>query len=675
MRARTNADTRTAGRLMLALLTASLLGCVGQISDDPFQLTDMPSEVPNVPPASSPVPHESPAPIDRVLTGPQLYAQHCAGCHGALEASPKRGKSAAQIRDAIATVVAMQPLRLLSDADVVKIEAALQTQQSIVQCHKPALRGASRHGTRRLTRSELDATLATIVPAYWKFQDRVRDLPELDEMSEIDRFDALHSKAQVMQWSQVVSDIGEGLAANPDWRQPMAGCFAADTVDEACWRTVFTDYGKKVFRRPVSVDEANRLTAMVKDLPTAEGVYLAAHLLFRSPDLLFHIETGTREEGERVRLSSYEVANRISYGVVGAPPDAELLAAAAADGLQDVPAVQAHVERLIGLPAAKQKLRAFFAEWLQLSHVARPHTLYLDWILKLGLSGGLETHYQQEIYDYLFHVIWTQKGTFRDLMTAPIAFPRFEGIYFGEGINKPYSALAGIYGNDKFSGFTPEKQEPMAFPAPNHPGLAMRAGFLSGGRFETSPILRGVFVLRRLLCESLPSPDFTVVNERLDIVGAFDHAQTPNHVIVSKSTDSPQCVSCHAKINPVGFALEAFDSVGRSRTNELVYDTTNLFKGPVANHPLPYPIAGLQLDDGPVRSVATPLDLAGALGDSAKARACMSIYLLRHLERRVETVNDGCALHDATQVLAENEPVLNLFVRSVANEDIFWRGR
>jgi hypothetical protein len=641
--------------------------------------SDSPADNPAEPGSDTEDPAREPATTAEAplsLTGAQLYALHCSGCHGDLASSKKLGRVAAEIRGAISGVDAMRPLSALSEEDIAKIERVLQTQESIVQCRDPAQRGRSRHGVRRLTRPEIDASLGAVLPAYWLIQNQVRDLPELDEMSEVDRYDPFHSIAQARQWALVVSEIGEHLAKNPSFRAGIAPCFGADTIDENCWQQVFTSYGKRVFRRPVSDDEAGRLAQSVKNLPSAEAIFLTAHLLFRAPDFLFHIETGIREEGERVRLSSHEVANRISFATIGGPPDSALLAAADADGLQKLADVDAQVRRLIELPAARVKLTQFFNEWLQLSHIAQPHTLYLDWILKLGLAGGTETIYKQEIQDFLSHIIWKEKGTFAELMTRPIAFPRFQGLYYGEGINQPFSALAGIYGNDKFSGFSPENApEPTAFPAPNHPGLAMRAGFLSGGRFETSPILRGVFVLRRLLCETLPSPDFNIVNTRLDIVGAFDHTTTPNFEIVNKSTAAPECATCHSKINPVGFAFEAFDSVGRPRSEERVYDLTNLFQGPVAAHPLPYPVEGLQFNEGAARVVSAPQDLADELAKSAKARACMSIYFLRHLERRPETVQDGCALSEAVKSLSEGEPVLNLFVRSIANEDIFWRGR
>ncbi len=663
------------GTLVLALL----MGCSGELGEENLDPTDLSANPPqSATPGTGTTPSSSPAAAGGLegaaLSGEELYAQRCASCHGALQVSQKRGKSAAQIRDALTSVSAMQAIKL-SDEEIVKLEAVLQTQESIVKCRAPELRGGARASVRRLTRAEIDASLTGLVPGYWTIQPKVRDLPELDEMSEVSRFDTLHSKSQVRQWADIVSDIGDGLVQNPGWRAQLAPCLQADTIDGSCWRTLFTDFGKKVFRRPVGSDEANRLAAMVEALPTANAVYLAAHLLFRAPDFLLHIETGTREEGPRVRLSSYEIANRIAFAITGAPPDATLIAEADKDALQTLPAVEAQVRRLIDLPIAKAKLQTFFAEWLQLSHVARPNTLYLDFVLKLGLSGGLEALYAREIDDYLLHMIWKEKGTFSDLMTRPIAFPRYQGIWYGDNINKPYSALAGIYGDDKFSGFTPDMQaEPDPFPAPNHPGLAMRAGFLSGGRFESSPILRGVFVLRRLLCETLPSPDFNVVNSRLNIVGAFDHTKLANFDIVNMSTASPECSSCHSKINPVGFAMEAFDMVGRARSKELVYDQTNLFQGSVAEHDLPYPVVGLNLDDDPT-TVNSPQDLANALAASSKARACMSIYLLRHLERRAETVNDGCALSEAVKTLADNEPVLNLFVRSVANEDIFWRGK
>lgn len=74
-----------------------------------------------------------------------------------------------------------------------------------------------------------------------------------------------------------------------------------------------------------------------------DTLYASVHLLLRSPAFLFHFEVGgSQEESTRVKLTDYEVANRISYGLVGGPPDNELFAAAEAGQLKTLAQVQSH---------------------------------------------------------------------------------------------------------------------------------------------------------------------------------------------------------------------------------------------------------------------------------------------------------------------------------------------
>jgi hypothetical protein len=90
-------------------------------------------------------------------------------------------------------------------------------------------------------------------------------------------------------------------------------------------------------------------------------------------------------------------------------------------------------------------------------------------------------------------------------------------------------------------------------------------------------------------------------------------------------------------------------------------------------HPLPGPVSGLALGAGLPTTFASPLELADAVASSEPARDCMSAFMLRNIEQRRETELDQCALDETAAVLAEDRPALDAFVKSVANEDIFWR--
>lgn len=324
--------------------------------------------------------------------------------------------------------------------------------------------------------------------------------------------------------------------------------------------------------------------------------------------------------------------------------------------------------------AGKEKLYSFFNEWLQLNQIPIPSAQYIDWIKDMGGNGNMNSFYAKEIQDYMDYIVWRKKGTFNDLITAEVSFPRFHGLFYSKG-SQPFSSLSAVYNGDMFSGFTPERQtEANVYPAPNNPGLLTRAGFLAGPELTTTPIHRGVFVQPRILFEPLPSPDFTEVNQRVDALN-LDPKAYPNHHIVSQKTSGNSCASFHAKINTMRFAFENFDMLGQKRNKEYVYDMNHFChgkKGVVAEHNIESFVRNVVIVDKTV-SVSGAADLGRPISSSTAAQECLPKFYLRHLERRKESAGDSCGISEASKVLKDNGTVFDMFVRTIANEDIFWR--
>ncbi len=609
-----------------------------------------------------------------VLDGSALYTNNCAGCHGPLATSQKLNKTAAQINNALSTVPAMAGLKPVITADMSEaISKALATSVTTASCISPSLRGLSKQGTRRLNRYELELTMRDVLPIQWDYTETFANYPEVEEVDEISKFDVLYSKDQAAVWAKEVDRLADYVIKNPDQRGFGGQCFQQSNVTADCWTTFFRDYGRKVYRRPLSTDETTFLTNSVKNLSTNDGIYQAMHMLFRSPDFLFHFETGVSDDGIRVRLTDHEVANRIAYTITGAPPDSTLASAADRGELKTVLQAEAQAKRLVETKRAKEKLRRFFADWLQISKVQKPVDFIADWMNGLGHSDGWDTWYRIEIYEYVTHVIWKERGTFKDLMTRQIAFPR------GSAMSQIYTGAKTNFNSELVYAHTWQDHASVPYSAPNNPGLALRAGLLASGRMATSPILRGAYVLRRLLCEDLPSPDFSIVTQRMDATGPLDPAVLPTYDIVTKLTSSGTCLTCHSKINPMGFALEGYDQLGQLRSKQPVYDQVNFYShnpvGIAAMHPLPYPVANLSFDKDKVVTVNAGKEFADNLAASTKAKTCMATHILRNYERRKETPNDGCALAEVLQTMDADKSILDVFVKSIANEDVFWRGK
>jgi hypothetical protein len=531
---------------------------------------------------------------------------------------------------------------------------------------------------RRLTRAEIKASLDSVWPNPLTLRPYLASYPDSEEMEDVTSFDPLFSKAQALEWSYVVDAMVGAVFAERMQVKLGGTCFQQNVISDICWNDFFTNYGRKVFRRPVLAAEAARLTSYVKRSPNStEAIRMAINLLFRSPDFLFHLELGATQEALRVRLTDYEVANRISFATTGAPPDLALSAAADNGQLKTIAQLDAQARRLIQTSQGRQHTNKYYSDWLQLSRIHSPNRDLQDLVLGVRVDN-LDKAYGKEIMDYVNYITWKMNGTFSDLMTRPIAFPRQSGILIKAEGMPPYSALAGVYGNSILNraGFIPEGvNDPDPIAAPDHPGLLMRAGFLAASRFSSDPIARGVFALRQLLCDPLPTPDFSVINARLDELEPLDPLTMANHQIVSKKTSPVSCMSCHSRINPLGFSLEGFDPLGKPRPVERVYDMRQFYKpnrGVVATHALPLPV--LQVDvGGSVVTIANGAALSNALATSKVAQRCMATFALRHFDRRKENIGDSCSLSEAAQTLERGQPLVDMFVRSIANEDTFWR--
>jgi hypothetical protein len=527
---------------------------------------------------------------------------------------------------------------------------------AVTDCADTSQRGLAYPAVRRLSLAEIKAVLAEVYAPYGlgPAHEDLNAFPELPEMSDVQEHTADFSVGQLRAWSVFVDAMQQRYDQNSAVAIRFAGaCAMQSPVADGCWSDLISQYGRALFRRPLADREREPLLGRVRGLTLRGGLPHVVGELLRAPDFLFHIELGTRTEGQHVRLSSHEVANRIAFATQGMAPDQPLREAAEQDALQTLEQVRSHTRRLVEDPKARTKLQGFFAEWFGFSHMKSPDYTYVN--ARLDLRGGatVKQLMTAELVEFAQHVIWREHGTFRDLLTRRIAFPRSE-------------LMQTVFGTDTF--LAQDQHEPLE--VQHHAGIAVRPGMMLNAAWETTPILRGAFVLNRLLCEEIPPPDFTQVAARFDSLGELDPVRLANFEITERLTEAEPCFTCHEKINPVGFIYEGFDPIGIPRTEQKVWKN---FYELATTHPIPLPVNDVVIEDGLPTSFGSPLELADALAGSDKLRGCMSKYLFRHLQRRAETAADRCAIEETTELLRNDQPVLDMFVHAIANEDIFWR--
>jgi hypothetical protein len=354
-------------------------------------------------------------------------------------------------------------------------------------------------------------------------------------------------------------------------------------------------------------------------------------------------------DGDRVGIDDHAVAARIAYAITGTAPDALLLEAADAGELQTLEQARAHAVRLMDAPEARRQLGAVLDAWLDLHAVPDPYVFIAE---RAGIDGaGLGEEARQELLEYVTWQVLDRESLVPDLMTERVGFPRSE-------------RLAQLYGTEVVSGDDPVQLEQ------GHGGLLLRLAPLLSGQRGSSPILRGVYVRKRLLCDELPSPDFTIVQERTEELEHSDPVKMSTREIVTEITSPETCQACHVKINPIGFAMEGFGPLAEPRDEEIVV-------GPegqeLARHPIDTSSHDPNIEDGGPTVLDGSDDLNLALSSSGKVYACIAERLYTHGRMRPMVDADGCALSEVETALRQGLSVKEAWVRAVVNEDLFWR--
>jgi hypothetical protein len=364
--------------------------------------------------------------------------------------------------------------------------------------------------------------------------------------------------------------LAGSLARDTARRQRVVGCAPTGATDEACLRTFITNFGRRVFRRPLSVEEVNLYAGVGKNAMTVladfwRGVdYVLAGFL-QSPNFLYRTEIGVADAsapGGRV-LDPYELASRLSYLLWATTPDDALLDAAAASSLSTPAGLQQQAERLLASPRLQDTIVDVFSQMLRLAELdtlSQSPTLFSQ-VASPTLGASMRTETQNVLRD-----MFARNGDYRELFTTTQTSLNAE--------------LASLYGVPAPTG---TQFAPTTLPA-NGP----RAGYLGQASFlalnahpdGTSPTLRGKFIVETLLCNSIPPPPNDVVTEIPD----QDKSKTKREQLQIHQA-LPSCAACHTRMDPLGLALEHFDGIGAYRETDrgMALDVTGTLGGMTFN--------------------------------------------------------------------------------------------
>lgn len=404
------------------------------------------------------------------------------------------------------------------------------------------------------------------------------------------------------------------------WDRPMAEVLGA--------------FASRAFRRPATKAEVDGLVALTQKVksrrgPVEEGVRLGVTAILASPSFLFRVEPSTA--GVRA-LNAYEVATRLSYFLWSTMPDSRLFELSKSGKLTDPKVLDAEVDRMLLDPKAAALAENFAMQWLELRKLAAATP---DPSLFPSFDDRLRSDMAEETQRF-FRTMVSEDRSVLEFLDADWTI-----------LNGPLAKLYGI------SGIEGREFRRVKLSGSDRGGILTHASVLTvtSNPNRTSPVKRGKWVLENLLGSPPPPPPpgagtlaeagdavrGKTVRERLEL-----HRKDPN------------CASCHARMDPIGFGLESFDPIGRRRAQD----------------------EGAPIDDAGVLTDGTrfkgPAELRRILlGRKSDFVRCLSEKLMTYALGRGPTSDDAQTLDRITATLSKNDYRFSVLIKAIVRSDAF----
>ena len=419
----------------------------------------------------------------------------------------------------------------------------------------------------------------------------------------------------------------------------LLSCDPATDGDLACARMLVADVGPQLYRRPLTDEETAAYDALVEwvleEGDLAEAAALAIETMLQSPSFLYRIEPARTEP---TPLDGWALASRLSFYLWQEGPDEELWRAASAGELDTPEALLAQARRMLDDPRADRTLAAFHREWMGASEVeqaGRTDPAFTDEIAR---------DMRRETELFAVRVVREDDALLSTLLTSE------------RSVLTPL--LADYYGlaHPTGSGTAP-------IDVPDRPGLLSTGAVLVAHASETftRPVHRGVFIRKNVLCHDLPPPDPTVVAMAQEAAAELPETLTDRERL-SALTEGPGCINCHSLVNPIGYAFERFDAIGRWREAD---DEGRPIdgRGELAG------AGGYETDVDGAFDGAPELTSRFAMSDTV-AR-CVTTQWLRYALGREEEDADATSIASAHEVFRETGYDLRELIVAVVATDAF----
>ncbi|MEY4641704.1 MAG: hypothetical protein RLZZ227_1698 [Pseudomonadota bacterium] len=450
-----------------------------------------------------------------------------------------------------------------------------------------------------------------------------RSMAESDERVSIPAMEGGQDRIHAVHALQVRGPLEVTGMANSASREKVFVCYPRETAEEsACAEQILSNIATRAFRRPATEEDISQLMAFYErsrqrgDFEV--GIRDALSAVLVSPHFIYRAEEGLFDQ-ESKAISDFELASRLSFFLWSSLPDEELLNLANEGKLSDPAVMKAQVSRMLADDRAKTLSEDFAGQWLNLAKLE-----------EITPNGGLFRHasrsldprpmFKEELNLFIDSILRSDQPVTK-LLDADYTY-----------LNE---RLAMHYGIEDIKGSRFRK---VTLADPTRHGLLGKGAILmlTANPNRTAPVLRGAWILDRILgappADPPPGVDTNLENEA---------GQAPKTVRerLAQHAANPSCFSCHGVMDPLGLALENFDTVGQFRAVDPETLTAIDSSG--------------VLPDG--TSIVGPVDLT-------KALVARSDMFVRSLTENLMTYALGRV------VTYRDMPTIRAIVRATANE-------
>jgi uncharacterized protein DUF1592/uncharacterized protein DUF1588/uncharacterized protein DUF1587/uncharacterized protein DUF1595/uncharacterized protein DUF1585/cytochrome c len=494
-----------------------------------------------------------------------FLSKYCIGCHGgakpkadlaldrfAEEASVGKSRKVWQeIGERLRAGEMPPPARKLrpSAAEVAAVSSWIESR---LKATGPRAGDPGRVTLRRLNRAEYNNTVRDLVGVDVHPAD---DFPADDVGYGFDNIGDVLSMPPILleKYLAAAEKIIDRAFQTPEVRRRLwPGEFNRRNRMEAA-RKVLQNFATRAYRRPVTEAELNRLVGLVKaaeqDGDTFEGgVRLALQAVLVSPHFLFRVELDPEPNNPRAvhPVNDYELASRLSYFLWSSMPDEPLFALAQKGLLRKDGNLEAQARRMLADPKARALIVNFAGQWLQTRNLK---TMSPDPAVFPTFTEALRKDMLTET-ELFFEAVVKEDRSILDFLDADYSF-----------VNE---RLARHYG---IPGVKGEQFRRVGLAGTPRGGVLTQASILTltSNPNRTSPVKRGKWILENILGTPIPPPPPNAgeLSEEKDAVLSGSLRQR-----MEQHRANPNCVSCHQRMDPLGFGFENFDAIGAWRDKD-----------------------------------------------------------------------------------------------------------